>query len=83
MLKKKEETVFLDKESLMAMTRDELMAYVLTLQEIIRQVEEENFLLNFLIDEYENSQASLGKAMEEQLSEYLEQMIGSNNIGEA
>ena len=83
MLKKKEETVFLDKESLMAMTRDELMTYVLTLQEIIRQVEEENFLLNFLIDEYENSQASLGKAMEEQLSEYLEQMIGSNNIGEA
>lgn len=83
MPKQKEETVFLDKESLLSMTRDELMSYVLTLQEIIRQVEEENFLLNFLIDEYENSQTSLGKAMEEQLSEYLEQMIGSNTIGEA
>tara|TARA_R100000008_G_C3568035_1_gene160313 strand:- start:1109 stop:1357 length:249 start_codon:yes stop_codon:yes gene_type:complete len=79
----KEETVFLNEESLLAMTRDELMTYILSLQEIIRGVEEENFLLNFLIDEYENSQASLGKAMEEQLSDYIQEMIGNKTIGEA
>lgn len=79
----REDTVFLTKESLLAMTRDELMNYVLSLQEIIRQVEEENFLLNFLIDEYENSQASLGKAMEEQLTDYIQEMIGNKTVGEA
>ena len=45
----KEETVFLNEESLLSMTRDELMTYILTLQEIIRGIEEENFLLNFLL----------------------------------
>ena len=79
----KEETVFLNEESLLSMTRDELMTYILTLQEIIRGIEEENFLLNFLIDEYENSQASLGKAMEEQLSDYIQEMVGNKTIGEA
>ena len=43
-MSKKEDTVFLTKESLLAMTRDELMTYILSLQEIIRGVEEENFL---------------------------------------
>ncbi len=79
----KEETVFLNEESLLSMTRDELMTYILSLQEIIRGIEEENFLLNFLIDKYENSQASLGKAMEEQLSGYIQEMIGNKTIGEA
>ena len=79
----KEESVFLNKESLLAMTRDELMNYIISLQEIIRTVEEENFLLNFLIDEYENSQASLGKAMEEQLTDYIQEMVGNKTVGEA
>ncbi len=83
-MSKKEDTVFLTKESLLAMTRDELMTYILSLQEIIRGVEEENFLLNFLIDEYENSQASLGKAMQEQLTDYIHEIYGnSKTIGEA
>ena len=57
-------------------TKEELIDLVLLL-------EEEKGLLNFLIDEYENAQQSLGKAMESQLSEYLQDMITTKTVGEA
>ena len=63
------------KELLERRTKEELIDLVLLL-------EEEKALLNFLIDEYENAQQSLGKAVESQLSEYLNTMV-TKTVGEA
>tara|TARA_R100000008_G_scaffold70355_1_gene47931 strand:- start:684 stop:905 length:222 start_codon:yes stop_codon:yes gene_type:complete len=63
------------KELLEKKTKEELIELVLLL-------EEEKGLLNFLIDEYENAQESLGKAVESQLSEYLSSMV-TKTVGEA
>ena len=63
------------KEILEKKTKEELI-------DLVTLLEEEKALLNFLIDEYENAQQSLGKAMESQLSEYLQSMV-TKTIGEA
>lgn len=65
------------KELLESKTKEELIELVINLQE-------EKALLNFLIDEYENAQQSLGKAVESQLEEFvLSNIMNSKPIGEA
>lgn len=65
------------KELLENKTKEELIELVINLQE-------EKALLNFLIDEYENAQQSLGKAVESQLEEFvLSNIMNSKPIGEA
>lgn len=65
------------KELLSSKTKEELIELVIDLQE-------EKALLNFLIDEYENAQQSLGKAVESQLEEFvLSNIMNSKPIGEA
>ena len=71
----KEEKPKYTKELLERRTKEELIELVLLL-------EEEKALLNFLIDEYENAQQSLGKAVESQLSDYLKTMV-TKTVGEA
>ncbi len=62
-------------ELLAKKTKEELIDLVLLL-------EEEKALLNFLIDEYENAQQSLGQAVESQLADYLKNMV-TKTVGEA
>tara|TARA_Y100000592_G_C5478345_1_gene323746 strand:- start:4396 stop:4617 length:222 start_codon:yes stop_codon:yes gene_type:complete len=64
------------KEILESKTKEELINLVLLL-------EEEKELLNFLIDEYENAQQSLGKAVESHLSDYLQNIVTTKTVGEA
>ena len=71
----KEEKPKYTKELLERRTKDELIDLVLLL-------EEEKALLNFLIDEYENAQQSLGKAVESQLADYLKNIV-TKTVGEA
>ena len=51
--------------------------------EIIDSLQEEVAMLDFLIAEYEGAQASLGKAIEEQLAEHYKTAIMSKTEGEA
>ena len=57
-----------------------------TKEELIKIVQEQNdeiYMLQFLIDEYENAQQALGKAVDAKLADYLKEMVIGKTVGEA
>lgn len=64
-------------ELLKSKSKDELI-------EIVENLQEEVAMLDFLIAEYEASQASLGEALKEQIEEHINTTVLSNmKTGEA
>tara|TARA_Y100001963_G_scaffold12210_1_gene15411 strand:- start:257 stop:469 length:213 start_codon:yes stop_codon:yes gene_type:complete len=64
------------KEDLEKKTKEELI-------KIIEEQTDEIFMLQFMLDEFENAQSSLSSAVNETLQDYLKQMVIGKTVGEA